>query len=191
MYIYGGTFLPVKAVRRKFLFSEAEKQAVKHEMELHARLQHPHIVKLFQVFVTRKVHYILACPIQQIASRISIEDRKGCAIGRDCGLFLPLAAVVRKFESPLLFFTHVLAHRLFLFDSDFSDGRSLLFCNAARLAWQLTVPHFSKQVRFHSSSSPSSGSSSSSSGSSSSGCATFTSPPPRFFFCSDTLSAPF
>ena len=45
----GGLFA-AKCIEKQFLVSEEEKQSLKREVELHLRLHHPHIVRLYEVY---------------------------------------------------------------------------------------------------------------------------------------------
>lgn len=65
----------VKTINKRLLFSEAEKLAVKTEVELHAKVNHPNIVKLYEVYETpRHIHLVMelcdGCTLDQYLKRI-------------------------------------------------------------------------------------------------------------------------
>lgn len=54
-----GKAVALKAIERRFLISEEEKASVKREVELHLRLVHPHIARLYEVYETPTHLYLV------------------------------------------------------------------------------------------------------------------------------------
>jgi serine/threonine protein kinase len=52
-------FFAIKSIQKKFLITEQEKESVRHEVEIHLRFRHPHIVKLFEVYEDKDMLHLV------------------------------------------------------------------------------------------------------------------------------------
>lgn len=55
-----GLKVAIKQVHKKYLLNDEEKSAVRREVEIHQRLRHKHIVRLFEVYETQEYLYLVS-----------------------------------------------------------------------------------------------------------------------------------